>query len=73
MDTMGKLDVLGHYCNMLYLDHAKVGILQEAGQIVLCSFLQSKDCMHMEAQVIFTNFLGDFVDQMWKGVCIWGA
>ena len=67
MDMMGELDILGHYCNTLLVDCTKVGILQEASQIVLCSFLQSQEYMHLEAQVIFTNFLGDFTDQMGKG------
>ena len=49
------------------MDHEKVGIFQEADQIVLCSFPQSQDHVHLEVQVIFTNFLGNFVDQMWKG------
>ena len=30
MDTMGKLDILGHYCNMLSVDCGKVSILQVA-------------------------------------------
>ena len=50
------------------MDHAKVGILQEASQIILCSILQSHNYVHLEVQIIFTNFLGDFMDQMWKGV-----
>ena len=37
MDIMGELDILGHYCNVLCVGHAKVGILQETGQIVFCS------------------------------------
>ena len=46
------------------MDCTKVGVFQEADQIVLCSFLQSHDHMHLEAQIIFTDVLGNFVDQM---------
>ena len=63
MDMMGELDIPGHYCNALCVDCAKVGIFQEAGQIVLCSFLQSYDHAHLEAQVILPYFLGDISDQ----------
>ena len=42
-NMMGKLDILRHYSNAFHMDHAKVGILQEASQIVVCSFLQSHD------------------------------
>ena len=66
MDMMGKLDILGHYCNALCMDRVKVGIFQEASQIVLCIFLQSYD-MQLEAQVILPYFLGNFTDQMQKG------
>ena len=68
MDMMGELDIIGHYCIAPPVDCAKVGIYLEASQIVLCSFLQSQDHTHLEAQVIFTNFLGNFADQMQKGV-----
>ena len=29
--------------------------MQEANQIILCSFLQSQDCAHLEAHVIFSH------------------
>ena len=62
MDIMGELDIHGHYCNVLCMDCTKVGIFQEASQIVLCSFLQSYDHMHLEAQVIFPDFLNNLAD-----------
>ena len=43
-DMMGELDILGYYCDVLHVDHAKVGIFQEASQIVLCRFLKSYHC-----------------------------
>ena len=69
-DMMGELDILGHYCNALHADCTKVSILQKAGQIILCSFLQSQDHTHLEVQIIFANFLGNFVDQMQKGALV---
>ena len=56
-NTMGELDILGHYCNVLCVHLAKVGFLQEGSQIVHYRFLQSQDCVHLEVQVIFTNLL----------------
>ena len=71
MDKMDELDILGHYCNTLWVDHTKVGILQEASQKVLCSFLQSQDHVYLEVQVIFTNFLVNFADQTCKGALVY--
>ena len=48
MDMVDELDILGHYCNKLHMDCTKVGIFQEASQIVICSFLQSQDHVHLE-------------------------
>ena len=56
-DTMSELDILGHYGNALCVDCAKVRILQEASQILLCSLLQSQDHMHLELQIIFATSL----------------
>ena len=50
------------------MDCTKVGVFQEANQIVLCSFLQSQDHTHLEAQIVFTNIFGNFADQVQKGV-----
>ena len=64
------MDVLGHNGNMLCMDHAEVGILQDAGQVVLCSFLQSHICMQLEVQVISSNILGYFADEMQEGALV---
>ena len=65
-DMIGKLDILGHYCNALHMDHAKVGIFQEASQK-----LPTEPEPHASgsADHIFL-LLADFTDQMQKGACV---
>ena len=53
------------------MDHAEVCILQEASQVILCSFLQSHDHMHLEAQVNLSYVLGYFTDQSHEGVLVY--
>ena len=47
-DMMGQLNIFGHDCNAFHMDDTQVGIFQEAGQVILCCFLQCHDHVHLE-------------------------
>ena len=64
----GQLDIFGHYYDTLCVDGAQVGIIQEAGKVILHCFLQCHDHTHLEVWVISSAFLGYFMNEMQEGV-----
>ena len=66
MDSLCQRDVLWHYCYMLCMDSAHVGILKQVCQVVFCSLPQNLDSMHLKVEVIGPLCLGNFMNQMQK-------
>ena len=52
---------------MLCMDYTEAGVLQEANQISLYSFLQGQDGMHLEVHIKLSYFLGYFVHHTREG------
>ena len=50
-DTAGQLNVLGHDGHTLGVDGAQVGVLKQANQVGLGSFLEGQDGSGLETQV----------------------
>jgi len=65
-DSAGELDVLGHNSDTLGVDGAQVGVLEEADQVSLGSFLKGADGRRLETQVGF-EVLSDFSHQTLEG------
>ena len=65
-DTTSELDVLGHDGDTLGVDGAQVGVLKQADEVGLASFLQSHDGGRLEAQISL-EVLSDFTDQTLEG------
>ena len=69
-NMMSELDILGHYGNMFHVDPTKVGIIQEAGQIVLCRAMTMCTWKHR------SYFPAPWVilqTRCKKGACVWAA
>ena len=50
-DPPGELDVLGHDGDTLGVDGAQVGVLEQADQVALASFLQGHDRGALESEI----------------------
>ena len=50
-DTTSEMDVLWHDCDALGMERAQVRVLEERGEICLCSLLQRKDGVCLETYV----------------------
>ena len=61
-DSSGQLDILGHDRDSLGVDSAQVGVLEQADQVALTSFLQGHDRSALESQVSL-EVLGDLTDK----------
>ena len=70
IDMTGQLDIVGNYCDAFCMDGTQVGIVQGAGQVILCCFLQCHDHMHLEVQVISSPFFGYCANETCKGVFV---
>ena len=61
-DAAGEMDVFGHNGDTFGVDGAQVGILKQANQVSLGSFLECHDCRALETE-IGLEILGDFANE----------
>jgi len=65
-DSSGQLDVLGHDGNALGVDGAQVGVLKQANQVGLRSFLEGTDSSALETKISL-EVLCDLTHQTLEG------
>lgn len=70
-DSLGELEILGHNCNSLGMDGAKVGVLEQGDQVSLGSLLKGEHGLALESNLLFPllsnlsnhSLEGEFSDQ----------
>jgi len=65
-DTASKLDILGHDGNTLGMDGTQVGILKEANEVGLSSFLKGENSSGLETKISL-EVLGNLTDKTLEG------
>ena len=65
-DSFGELEVTGHDGDSLGVDGAEVGVLEEADEVGLSSFLKSKNGGALESEVAL-ELLSNFSDESLEG------